>query len=85
MCPSNLGTLTTALRATGESGLKGAIKKVLINSKVTQALMPGILDLVMSITTMGVSEAVAESVGSILERYHQNRFTKLGSLATDDR
>ena len=55
--------------------LSAVIKSFLMNKERHCATPPGVIEVLIKVITIGTSEAVAETIGSVMEKYHQERYT----------
>ena len=77
----HLKSVVRATRSDAPKTLQGWIKHIVLND--SQSLEPGMLQLLIVGISVACSEGIAETYGSVMERYHRSRFLNTGT-ANDD-
>lgn len=89
---ANLDTLVHQLRLSRQAlirkkvpvTLHSCVKQLMIESSLVGPVAHGVRHLVLSCCCMAHSEAICETLGSMVEDYHTQRFTNQGAYQTDD-
>ena len=75
----NVQSLILSLQTTSNlimnNDLSAVIKSFLMNKERHCATPPGVIEVLIKVITIGTSEAVAETIGSIMEKYHKEQYT----------
>ena len=84
----NVQSLILSLQTTSNlimnNDLSAVIKSFLMNKERHCATPPGVIEVLIKVITIGTSEAVAETIGSVMEKYHKERYTYMVS-GSDER
>ena len=75
----NVQSLILSLQTTSNlimnNDLSAVIKSFLMNKERHCATPPGVIKVLIKVIIIGTSEAVAETTGSVMEKYHKERYT----------
>ena len=78
-----LKSLAVSAPAGSFKTLQGWIKNLVC--KTPTSVQPGVLELLLVGVSVACSEAIAETYGSMMEKYHQDRFLNTGPANDDKR